>query len=141
MIEIFARRELIAAHVRAFKRGARSTLDTHRPANHRALIDTTVQRLLQRAEAIGPAVTQVLTEQFNRKRHPEEALRVAQGILRLAQDFSPQQLAAACERALQLKACSYRSVRALITTPPIESGDQRQLPLVHDNVRGSDYFH
>jgi hypothetical protein len=127
--------------VRALKRGARSTLDAHRPANHRAVIDTTIERLLARAEAIGPAVARVLTEQFNRKRHPEEALRVAQGILRLAQDFSPAQLAAACERALRLKACSYRSVRALITTPPTDSDDKRQLSLVHENVRGSDYFH
>lgn len=68
--------------------------------------------------------------------HPEEALRMAQGILRLAQDFSPAQLAAACERAVVLKACNYRSVHALIVTPSTESGDARQLSLVHENVRG-----
>lgn len=141
MIEIFLRRELLASHPRLNKRGARSTLDAHRPANHRAVIDTTIERLLARAQAIAPAVAEVLREQFNRKRHPEEALRVAQGILRLAQDFSPEQLAAACERALKLKAYSYRSVRALITTPPTEPGEKRQLSLVHENVRGSDYFH
>lgn len=141
MIEIFSRRQLLASHLRLFKRGARATLDAHRPANHRAVIDTTIERLLARAAAIAPAVAEVLREQFNRKRHPEEALRVAQGILRLAQDFSPQQLAAACERAIKLKACSYRSVRALITTPPTEPGESRQLSLVHENVRGSDYFH
>lgn len=141
MVEIFAKRQLIASHVRLFKRGARATLDAHRPANHRAVIDTTVERLLLRAEAIAPAVAHVLREQFNRKRHPEEALRTAQGILRLAQDFSPQQLALACERAVLLKACNYRSVRALITTPPTESGDSRQVSLVHENVRGPEYFH
>jgi transposase len=141
MVEIFVRRQLIASHVRLFKRGARATLDAHRPANHRAIVDTTIERLIQRAEAIAPSVAQVLREQFNRKRHPEEALRVAQGILRLAQDFSPTQLAAACERALILKACNYRSVRALILTPPTESGDARQLSLVHENVRGPEYFH
>jgi transposase len=142
MIEIFSKRLLIAAHVRLFKRGARATLDAHRPANHRAVIDTTVARVIQRAEAIAPAVAAVLREQFNRKRHPEEALRAAQGILRLAQDFSPQQLALACERALQLRACSYRSVRALITAPAAtEPGDSRQLSLVHENVRGPEYFH
>jgi transposase len=141
MVEIFARRQLIASHVRLFKRGMRATLDAHRPANHRAVIDTTIERLLARAAAIAPSVAEVLREQFNRKRHPEEALRVAQGILRLAQDFSPQQLAAACERALALKACSYRSVRAFITTPQTGSCDTRQLSLVHENVRGSDYFH
>lgn len=141
MVEIFAQRQLIASHVRVFKRGARSTLDAHRPANHRAIIDTTIERLLQRAEAMAPSVAQVLREQFNRKRHPEEALRVAQGILRLAQDFSAAQLAAACERALALKACNYRSVRALIVTPPTEPGETRQLSLVHENVRGPEYFH
>ena len=141
MIEIFAKRQLIASHVRLFKRGTRATLDAHRPANHRAIIDTTIERLMQRAEAIAPSVAHVLREQFNRKRHPEEALRVAQGILRLASDFSPQQLAAACERAIALNACNYRSVRALILTPPSESGDSRQLSLVHENVRGPEYFH
>ena len=141
MIEIFAKRQLIASHIRLFKRGARATLDAHRPANHRAIIDTTIERLMHRAEAIAPAVAQVLREQFNRKRHPEEALRTAQGILRLAQDFSPAQLAAACERALILKACNYRSVRALIVTPQTEPGDARQLSLVHENVRGPEYFH
>jgi hypothetical protein len=141
MVEIFAQRQLIAAHVRLSKRGARATFDAHRPANHRAVIDTTIERLLARAEAIGTAVAQVLAEQFNRKRHPEEALRVAQGILRLAQDFSPAQLLAACERALQLRACSYRSVRALITTASTDSDDKRQLALVHENLRGPDYFH
>jgi hypothetical protein len=89
----------------------------YRPANHRAVIDTTIERLLARAEAIAPAVAEVLREQFNRKRHPEEALRVAQGILRLAQDFSPAKLAAACERAVKLKACSYRNVRGLSSVP------------------------
>lgn len=112
MVEIFAKRQLLASHLRLFKRGARVMLDAHRPANHRAVIDTTIERLLARAAAIAPAVACVLREQFNRKRHPEEALRVAQGILRLAQDFSPEKLAAACERAIQLKAYSYRSVRS-----------------------------
>jgi transposase len=141
MIEIFAKRELIASHLRLFKRGARATLEAHRPAHHRAIIDTTVERLLQRAEAISPSVAQVLREQFNRKKHPEEALRTAQGILRLASDFSPEKLALACERAINLKACNYRSVRALIMTPQTESGEARQLSLVHENVRGPDYFH
>jgi transposase len=142
MIEVFAKGQLITTHVRVFKRGARVTLDAHRPDKHRALVDLCIERLLERAQAIAPAVAQVLREQFSRKQHPEEALRAAQGILRLAQDFSPEKLASACERALALKTYSYRSLRALITAPaPTESGEKRQLPLVHDNVRGPQYFH
>ena len=59
MIEIFAQRQIIASHMRLFKRGARATLDAHPPAKHRAVIDTTVERFLKRAEAIVPSVAQV----------------------------------------------------------------------------------
>lgn len=81
MIEIFFKRQLIASHVRLFKRSARSTLDAHRPANHRAVVDTTIERPIKRGETIASCVTQVLREQFNRKRHPEEAMHMTQGIL------------------------------------------------------------
>jgi hypothetical protein len=133
---------LIATHVRAYQRGARITLAAHRPEKHRAVIDQSIERLIARAEHIGDAVAQVLREQFNKKVHPEEALRAAQGILRMAQDFTPEQLKAACERALELKTYSYRTVRGLITAAvKKESGEPRQLSLEHDNVRGADYFH
>lgn len=142
MIEIFIQRQLIATHVRAYQRGARVTLAAHRPEQHRAVIDQSIERLMVRAEHIGASVAQVLREQFNKKVHPEEALRAAQGILRMAQDFTPAQLKAACERALELRTFSYRAVRNLITAVrSTESGEPRQLSLDHDNVRGADYFH
>ena len=142
MLEIFLKAQLIATHPRLFKRGARSTLDAHRPHKHRAVIDSSLARLIERANRISPAVAAVLSAQFNRRRHPEEALRSAQGILRLAEDFSPAQLAAACERAVKLNACTYKNVRVLITlTDTTDSGSPCQLPLLHENVRGPDYFH
>jgi transposase len=141
MIEVFAQRTLIASHARRFKRGTRSTVDAHRPREHRAVIENTLERLLERAASIGPAVTAVLNAQFKRKLHPEEALRSAQGILRLASDFTPAALERACQQALALNVCNYRSLCALIKTPAAGSGDTRPLPLVHDNVRGPEYFH
>ena len=142
MIEIFYRRQLIATHIRSFKRSHRTTLPAHRPEKHRAIVDQSIERLIERAMRIGASVAAVLREQFNKKVHPEEALRSAQGILRLAQDFSSERLERACQRALQLRTHSYRAVRNLITQPAfIESGEVRQLSLDHDNVRGSEYFH
>lgn len=143
MLEIFKDRQLVATHPRATRRGVRRTADAHRPVKHRAVIDNTMQRLLDRAALIGAATAAVLTEQFNRKAHPEEALRSAQGILRLEKDFSAAALEAACIKALALKSYSYRLLRNLLTTASSsdESEQARQLSLVHDNVRGSDYFH
>jgi len=88
---------------------------------------------------IGPATAELIRQQAHRKCHPEQTLRSAQGILRLAADFSPARLESACERALTLHSYSYRAVRTLITAAPVTVSVAAALP-VHDNVRGPDYY-
>ncbi len=139
-LEIFHRGERIAAHIRATRRGAFTTLAAHRPEPHRAVVEVSHARLLERALAIGPATADLLRIQARLKCHPEQALRSAQGILRLAADFNPARLETACARALMLKAYSYRAVRALITAPAPAPVPQASLPLVHTNLRGPDYY-
>jgi len=139
-LEIFHRGERIAAHIRAPRRGAFTTLAAHRPEPHRAVVEASHARLLERALAIGPATAELLRIQAQLKCHPEQALRSAQGILRLAADFSPARLETACTRALMLKAYSYRAVRALIMAPPPAPVPQASLPRVHTNLRGPDYY-
>ena len=138
-VEIFHQAKLIAAHPRASERGRRSTRDAHRPQRHVAVIENTLTRVLERAAAIGPATLEVLHAQAARRKHPEETLRSAQGILRLAADFSPADLERACQRALVLKSYSYRAVRTLIETPATVP-TQPALDLKHENVRGPEYF-
>jgi hypothetical protein len=62
--------------------------------------------------------------------------------LRLARDFSPSRLEAACARALELGALSYRAIRALIDAQPAtaSSAPARGGPIAHDNLRGPAYF-
>jgi hypothetical protein len=74
------------------------------------------------------------------RRHPDESLRANVGILRLARDFSPEQLEAAAARALELKVYSYRAIRALITAKTSTPREQPSLALDHENVRGGEYF-
>jgi hypothetical protein len=64
VIEIFAKRQLIASHVRLFKSGARASVDEHRPSNHRSIVHTTIERLMRRAAAIATSVTRILREQL-----------------------------------------------------------------------------
>lgn len=140
-LEIFHRGKLVAAHARAVKRGVFSTLGEHRPAQHTAVIALTHERLIERAAAIGPATVEVMQRSRMSRRHPDEALRANQGILRLALDFSPERLEAAAARALELNVCSYRAMRALITaTTEGASAAQQTLALDHENVRGGSYF-
>ena len=104
-----------------------------------AVIENTLAYLFERAAAIGPATAEVLRQQAARRVHPEETLRSAQGILRLASDFTPAELERACERAVALRSYSYRAVRTLLETPAAPQA-QPALDLVHENVRGPDYF-
>jgi hypothetical protein len=102
------------------------------PAFHTSLLLRPPIRALVRA-----ATVEVLKRQAKHRKHPEETLRSAQGILRLARDFTPERIEAACERALQ--SYSYCAVRTLIETPaPPPSHPTRDL--AYDNVRGSEYF-
>jgi hypothetical protein len=138
-VEIFHAGELVAAHPRAKERAQRLTRRVHRPEKHIAVIDQHLDRVLERAFVIGPATFGVVQAQAAGRKHPEETLRSAMGILRLAHDFSPARLEEACERALALKACSYRAVRTLIQNPAAPAAAPA-LDLAHENVRGAEYF-
>ena len=143
MVEIFAS---APAHRRACPRlssaASARRADAHRPANHRAVIDTTLGTTARarRRRSLRPS-PKCCASSSTASAIPEEALRVAQGILRLAQDFSPAAARRACERALTLKslqlpqrACAHHHAAAPnLASPPVI--------LVHENVRGPDYFH
>lgn len=138
-MEIFSSGDLIAAHPRAQERGKRFTRRAHRPQRHIAVIDQSLARVLERAAAIGTATLEVLRLQSYVRKHPEEMLRSAQGILRLAQDFCAADLERACQRALAIKSYSYRAIRTFIERPAVDAV-QSALDLAHENVRGPGYF-
>ena len=138
-IEVYYRGQAVARHVKGSGSRRFMTEPGHRPERHRAVIEMSHERLLERAEAIGPATAALLREQTARRVHPEEALRASLGILRLAHDFSAGALEHACQRALELKAYSYRAVRTLIIAPASPTPATTPTP-AHDNVRGADYF-
>jgi hypothetical protein len=89
MVEIFHHAKLIATHARASERGWRSTREAHRPQRHVAIIERSLERVFQRAAAIGPATLEVLRSQAAHRKHPEETLRSAQGILRWLKTSRP----------------------------------------------------
>ena len=76
--------------------------------------------------------------------HPQQGYRTALGILRLAKTHSPARLEAACRRAIQLNAVTYRSIASLLKhglEQPASAPTQASLPTDHANVRGSAYYH
>lgn len=142
MVELFCRGRLVASHIRSPQPGRFTTVDEHRPPKHRAVIELNHERLRERARAVGAATAEIIDRQWRAKLHPEQTLRRSLGILRLARDFTPARLEAACKRALQLGVLSYRAIRGLIDA---DAAVASRLPvqaelIAHDNLRGPTYF-
>ncbi|MGH3574064.1 MAG: IS21 family transposase [Steroidobacteraceae bacterium] len=140
-VEIFLRGASIATHARATRRYQRLTLEAHRPPEHRAYLALGIDTLLARAARIGAATREILERQLRHKRHPGEVIREALGVLRLAQDFSPERLEQTASLALEHGLYGYRAVHELIQRPAHSVHATVRSPLgMHPNVRGADYF-
>ena len=143
-VEIFHRGVRVASHVRSYTPYRASTIAEHRPKSHQAHLEWTPSRLIHWAEGVGPATAKVVTKILESKPHPEMGYRACLGILRLAKTYSPQRLEAASQRALLLEACSYNSLKSILSrsldrqttleSPPDKPGPK------HRNIRGGDYY-
>lgn len=138
-VEIFHKGQRVAAHLKGTRKGQFTTDAAHRPAGHQAVVELNHERLQRRAEAIGAATVAVIQAQAQRRTHRDETLRASLGILRLAKDYSPEALEAACRHALRLKSISYRTIAILIKTPP-PAPSPPPPRIEHDNLRGPGYF-
>jgi len=135
-VEVLLRDQRIALH-RRVSPGQRFVTDpAHMPAHHRAYQDP---KIMQRAAIIGVSTTTLIETLFAKRRHPEQAIRSAQGILALLRDHSASALESACARALELNAIGYEHVRRLLNSsrmqPPLLLP-----PVAHEHVRGSEYY-
>ncbi|MCB9636747.1 MAG: IS21 family transposase, partial [Sandaracinus sp.] len=78
------------------------------------------------------------------RRHPEHGFRSCLGILRLGKKHGDERLEAACARAHELGARSYRHVASILDRgldrTPLEEPTETQSPIAHENVRGADYY-
>jgi hypothetical protein len=81
---------------------------------HRAYLELGYDKLMDRARAIGPRTADVLAKLALSKKHLDEVMRGALGILRLADDFTPAALENACVIAMQFGVYTYRAVRDLL---------------------------
>jgi len=143
-VEVFHRDRRVAAHMRSYVKRGHTTLPEHMPSSHRRYRDWTLERIKQESSAIGPH-TAALVEIILRERpHPEQGFRSCRGIIKLAGSFGCERLEAACERALAIGARSFTSVKSILNTcldrkRPEKAADGPAI--VHDNIRGGDYYH
>jgi transposase len=143
-IELFQGGKRVASHVRNPVAYRHTTIHEHMPKSHQAHLEWTPSRLIHWGETIGTATAEVIRIILASRPHPEMGYRACLGILRLAKTYSNERLEAASQRALQLQACSYSSLRSILkrsldrqTALELEPGKPGPR---HENVRGPNYY-
>lgn len=146
-LEVFFRGRRVASHLRLWIKDKPSTLKEHMPSHHQyyqeKFLEWTPERVISWGAKIGPATAQAVKAIMETKRHPEQNFRACIGVIHLAKTWSNERLEAACRRALEVNACSYKYIKLILES----NGDRRpnarqQLTLAtpHDNVRGAEYY-
>jgi hypothetical protein len=143
-VEIFLGGKRVASHLRTHMRNVFITDPAHRPHSHKQHLQWTPERMRNWGKTIGEQTAAMIDAIIKSADHPDHAYRKCLGILRLSKSFGNQRLELACTRALMLRAIGYRSVNNIlkqgIETADIPEEIQSSEPLLHDNVRGSDYY-
>jgi transposase len=80
------------------------------------------------------------------RRHPQQGFRSALGVLRLGKLYGNDRLEAVCQRAHRLHITTFKSIESMLKnnldrTPLLDEVASQQLPLLHENIRGPEYYH
>ncbi|MBA3844351.1 MAG: IS21 family transposase [Actinobacteria bacterium] len=144
VVEILHGRVRVAAHRRSRAKGGFTTLTEHMPSAHRAHAEWTPSRIVAWSAKVGPATRDLCEAILAERPHPEQGFRSCLGILRLGKRYGEARLEAACGRAIRVRARSYRHVESILKNGldrVVTADEQTSPPLVHENVRGRDYYH
>jgi len=144
-VEIFHKGERIAVHIRASGNRKHTTLSEHMPSSHRRYAGWTIGRIREDARKIGPATAALCEQILESRPHPVQGYRACLGIVRLARSFGPARLEAAAERAIEIGARTYGSVKSILDSKldrkPAHGRPAETAPIFHPNIRGSRYYH
>jgi transposase len=145
LVECFSSNQRVACHPLSHQRGRHTTTPEHMPASHRAHLEWTPQKLIDWGLRIGVSTAAVVTWQLEHRPHPEQGYRACLGMQRLAREYTPPRLEAACTRAMAIRSPNLKSVTNILKSgldrqPSLPTTTPGALP-VHENIRGPDYFH
>ena len=144
-VEAFRKGERVAAHARSYIKGRYTTRREHMPAKHRSYAEWNPERFIQWADKTGTATARLVEKILSSRPYVEQGYRSCMGIIHLGRHYEPERMEAAAERALKYNTCSYRSLKAILSTgldKQVDNEEQLKLPglLPHRNIRGREYY-
>jgi transposase len=143
VVDIFTKGTRVARHRRSPQKGRHRTVAAHRPRAHPPSAAWTPQRLIHGAATSGPATARVGEMILASRPHPQQGFRSCVGSMRLGKSSSPERLEAACQRALTLGACSYKSIESILKhgldRQPLPQQPEVTANPPHAHIRGPQY--
>src|SRR6202046_1997359 len=144
-VEIFHKGERIAVHLRASGNRKHTTVPEHMPSSHRRYAGWTIEHIREDARKIGPGTAALCDQILEGRPHPEQGYRACLGIVRLVGSFGAARVEAAAERAIEIGARTYGSVKSILDARldrrPAPKRPADTAPILHPNIRGPRHYH
>jgi transposase len=121
-----------------------TTIPEHMPSSHRRYAGWTMERIRADARLVGPATAALCELILEQRPHPEQGFRACLGVVRLARPYGAERLEAAAERAIDIGARTYGSVKSILDNHLDRRSAQKRAtdgtPILHANIRGPRYY-
>ena len=143
VVEIFYNQSRIALHGRSRKHYSYTTVKEHMPVSHTYNSDWSPEYFIAWASKIGPSVKLSIEKILQRKQYPEQSYKSCAGILNLASKTEKERLENACKRALNYDAVGYNQIKNILEKGldrEEELPDLFHSPVIHENIRGAEYY-
>lgn len=144
LVECYHNNICIAKHIRSTdtKRG-KSTIRDHMPIAHKDYASINPDKVRSLAKDIGEATVTMVNYILHDAPHKEIGCKRSYGFLKLAKKYGAAQLESACQEALHKNIRHYEYIEVIIKTQSNTSIALRDVStiLLHDNIRGSEYYH
>jgi transposase len=122
-----------------------ATTTEHMPPSHAFVKGWSKEWFIAKSTEIGPATAEAASQIMNGRGHVQQGFNAVMGVLRLAKVYSPQRLERACQRATYYKSTTLKAIKTILeqhldnqTFLPLPT--QSQPPVVHENIRGPQYY-
>lgn len=144
-VDIYSNYTCIASHKRSYARFKYTTVDEHRPANHRYCSDWNPEKFISEAAAIHKDVADYITKVLEYKTYPEQAYKSCAGILNFARGVGAKRLINVCRWADSYGLYNYPAIEKILNNRqdelPLPEDDAvlQDMPQ-HENIRGKEYF-
>jgi transposase len=112
-----------------------------------AEVNAAIEEILKtlNASKIGPATAALCEQILEARPHPEQGYRACLGVVRLAGPYGAERVEAAAERAIEIGAKTYGSVKSILDhkldRKPAPKRGADAAPILHPNIRGPRYYH